>query len=149
MTVVGAIRPDDWNLPLFLHVLGAMVLLGATLVTVTAGLGSAAVADAARLRRLAFRSLLFVALPAYIVMRVGAEWINAKAFGDGVDEPAWIAVGYITADLGALLLVLGLILSGLGSRRGSGGLARAASILLALALVGWVVAVWAMSAKPG
>ena len=29
MTLLGAIRPDDWDLPLFLHILGAMTLVGA------------------------------------------------------------------------------------------------------------------------
>ena len=29
MTLLAAIRPDSWNYALFLHVLGAMVLVGA------------------------------------------------------------------------------------------------------------------------
>ena len=29
--LLAAIRPDDWNFPLFLHVLGAMILVGGTL----------------------------------------------------------------------------------------------------------------------
>ena len=29
MSLLAAIRPDDWNIPLFVHVLGAMVLVGA------------------------------------------------------------------------------------------------------------------------
>ena len=28
MSVLAAIRPDDWNFPLLLHVLGAMLLVG-------------------------------------------------------------------------------------------------------------------------
>ena len=28
MTTLAAIRPDEWNLPLFVHVLGAIVLVG-------------------------------------------------------------------------------------------------------------------------
>ena len=28
MTVLAVIRPDSWNFPLFLHVLGAMILVG-------------------------------------------------------------------------------------------------------------------------
>ena len=31
MTVLASIRPDSWNFPLFLHVLGAMILVGGTL----------------------------------------------------------------------------------------------------------------------
>ncbi len=148
MSILAAIRPDDWNFPLFLHVLGAMVLVGAAIVGALAGLGSTAVPDPARLRRLAFRSLLFVALPAYIVMRIGAEWIYSKEFGDSDDDVAWIGIGYITADVGALLLLISLILSGFASRRGSSGLAKAGGVVIAIALVAWIVAVWAMGAKP-
>jgi hypothetical protein len=31
MSALAVIRPDSWNFPLFLHVLGAMILVGATL----------------------------------------------------------------------------------------------------------------------
>ena len=31
MSVVALIRPDSWNFPLFLHVLGAMILVGGLL----------------------------------------------------------------------------------------------------------------------
>ena len=31
MDVLASIRPDSWNFPLFLHVLGAMVLVGGLL----------------------------------------------------------------------------------------------------------------------
>jgi hypothetical protein len=148
MSVLASIRPDSWNFPLFVHVLGAMVLVGAATVAVLAGLGSAAVPDPARLRRLAFRSLLFVTLPAYIVMRVGAEWMYSKEFEGSDDDPTWIGIGYIVADLGALLLLLSLILAGIAALRSSNTLARVAGVVIAIALVGWVVAVWAMGAKP-
>ena len=32
MSVIASIRPDSWNFPLFLHVLGAMVLVGAAAI---------------------------------------------------------------------------------------------------------------------
>ena len=37
--MLAAIRPDSWNLPLFLHVLGAMVLAGGTGAVVVLGVG--------------------------------------------------------------------------------------------------------------
>jgi phosphoglycerol transferase MdoB-like AlkP superfamily enzyme len=155
--MLAAIRPDDWNLPLLVHVLGAVVLVGA-LVTVLAvqslGWRRQEPAAATSYARLAFRTLLLVALPAWFVMRIGAEWIYSKeGFGEG-EEPAWLGIGYITADLGGLLLLVSIILSGLGVRRlrrGEGErsvLARIATVLVALALLAYVVAVWAMSAKP-
>ena len=100
------------------------------------------------MRRLAFRSLLLVALPAYIVMRVGAEWMYSKEFGDTDDDPTWIGIGYITADLGALLLLIALITAGIASWKSKSGLGKAAGVITALALIGWIVAVWAMGAKP-
>ncbi len=48
-------------------------------------------------------------------MRVGAEWLYSKEFGDlpdDVDEPAWVGIGYITADVGALLFLIALDLRG-------------------------------------
>lgn len=34
--MLAAIRPDSWNLPLLLHVFGAMVLVGGLVVAVAA-----------------------------------------------------------------------------------------------------------------
>ena len=38
--MLAMIRPDSWNLPLFLHVLGAIALFGGTLAVVVLGFGS-------------------------------------------------------------------------------------------------------------
>ena len=73
--LVAAIRPDSWNFPLFLHVLGAMLLVGAVTAAVVAQLTSAAVAEPDRLRRFSFRTMLFVAIPSWFLMAIGAEWI--------------------------------------------------------------------------
>lgn len=148
MSVIGSIRPDSWNFPLLLHVLGAMVLVGAAAIGSISALASGKGEDSGFMRRLAFRSFLIVALPAYIVMRIGAEWLFSKEFPDDEPDFAWIGIGYITADAGALLLLVTLILSGLAVRRGSPGLTRAAGILSLIAVIAWLVAVWAMSGKP-
>jgi hypothetical protein len=140
-------RPDSWNFPLLLHVLGAMVLVGAAATGAIASLASGAAPEASWLRKVAFRTFLFAALPAYIVMRIAAEWLYSK-FPDDLDDPAWIGVGYITADAGAVLLLLILILSGFALRSGRVGLARSAGVIAFLVTVAWLVAVWAMSAKP-
>ena len=79
MSALAAIRPDDWNFALFMHVLGAILLVGAlmTVHVVLVSRAGAARRPAIRSRyaRLAFKSLLYVALPAWIIMRVGAGWI--------------------------------------------------------------------------
>jgi len=147
--LLASIRPDSWNFPLFLHVLGAMVLVGAATTAVVAQLAPGVVpGDGDRMRRFSFRTLLFAALPAYIVMRVGAEWMYSKEFGDTDDDPTWIGIGYITADLGALLLLIALITAGIASWKSKTRLGKAAGVITALALIGWIIAVWAMGAKP-
>jgi hypothetical protein len=147
--LVLAIRPDDWNLPLFVHILGAMVLVGGLL---TCALAIVLARGDARLLRTGWYSLLALGLPGWILMRVGAEWIYDKEGWTGDDDPAWIGIGYIVADLGGLLLVAALITGGIGVRRidrgGGGGLLRATNILSVVALAAYLVDVWAMGAKP-
>ena len=72
MTVLGSIRPDDWDLPLFLHILGAMMLVGALVLGCSRGIrpqGRPRPRPAARLPGPAARRD-----PRWIVMRVGAQW---------------------------------------------------------------------------
>jgi hypothetical protein len=150
-SLVAAIRDSSFYFPLFLHIFGAMVLVGSVLTAVVAALGADRTGDAVRMRRLTFRTLLFVGLPAYIVMRIGAEWLYSKEFGDlpeEIDDPTWVGIGYITADLGALLFLIALVAAGVGSWKSQSWLGKAAGIVGAIALIGWIVAVWAMGAKP-
>ena len=146
--VLAAIRPDEWNFPLLVHVLGAMILVGAVLTAVVAQLSADATAVPDRMRSVAFRTLLFVGIPAYIAMFIGAQWIYDKEFGDADEDPAWIGIGFITRELGGLLLLIATICAGIASRKDKSGLAKASAIIAALALIGWFVAIWAMSAKP-
>ena len=147
--LVLAIRPDDWNLPLFVHILGAMVLVAGLL---TCALAIVPARGDPRLLRTGWFSLLALGLPGWILMRVGAEWIYDKEGWTGDGDPAWIGIGYIVADLGGVLLLAALITGGIGLRRldrgGGGGLLRATSILSVVALAAYLVAVWAMGGKP-
>jgi hypothetical protein len=153
VSVLAAIRPDDVNLPLFLHVLGAMLLIG-TLLTVALAtvLGWRRPDDAVGLTRFALRTLFFGVVPAYILMRVGAQWTEAKQSYPDDFEPAWLGIGYITADAGALLIIISGTLSGVGLRklrRGSGvGYGRAVGVISIVLLAAYFVAVWAMTTKP-
>jgi len=151
-TALAVIRPDSLNFPLFVHVLGAMVLVGGLLT------GASTLAFARgdpRSLRLGYWTLLAVALPGYVVMRIGAQWVESKeGLNDLPDElvPAWIDIGYIVADAGALLVLIALILGGVGVRRlrnGKGtGLLKATMVIAWIVLVAALVAVWAMSGKP-
>jgi len=140
-------------LPLFLHVLGAMLLVGTLFaVALATAIGWRRPDEAAGLTRFSLRTLFVGVVPSYILMRIGAQWTEAEqSFPDGF-EPAWLDIGYITADAGALLIIISGTLSGVGLRRlqrGSGvGFGRAVGVISILLLVAYLVAVWAMTAKP-
>jgi hypothetical protein len=149
----AAIRPDDVNVALLFHVLGALVLFGGALAA--AGIAMVGMRDQdGLLTRLSYRVLLLVAFPGYIVMRVCAEWVYSKEHWDKVKpQPNWLGIGYITADSGGLLLLIALIVGGIGLRRmrkseGGSGLVRASGVIAALLVLIYVVAIWAMGAKP-
>jgi hypothetical protein len=154
MTLIASIRPDDWNFPLFLHVLGAMTLVG-SVVLVLLSLVSARAGDSAAGLRLAFRSLLFGVIPAWIVMRIGAQWIASKEGLDDLDKPpAWVDIGFITSEPTLLLLIIATVCAGMAARRARtggrafGGLNTAALVLVTITLLAYVLAIWAMSTKP-
>ena len=96
------IRPDSWNVPLFVHVAGAMVVTAA----VVAAIGALVLAwratgeHRAALTRFAFRTLLFAGIPAWFVMRIGAEWIYSKEYS-GDNDPSWVGIGYAIASRAA------------------------------------------------
>ena len=153
MSVVAAVRPDSWNFPLFLHVVGAMILV-AGLLTGAAALFFARGDE--KLLRLGFWSLMLVSFPGWVLMRIGAEWIFSKEGWNKVPDslrPDWLGIGLVIADAGGLILVITLILGGIGVRRleankGS-GLLKAVLVLSVVLLAAYVVAVWAMAGKPG
>src|SRR5215213_11641461 len=152
MTTLGFIRPDDWAIPLFIHVFGAMVLVGA-LGLAAISLIAAWRSRSAALIRLGYMTLFYGALPGYIVFRIGAEWIADKE-GLSDSDLTWIGIGYGVSDMGFLLLLISLIVGGISVRRMNRGgeasalSARIVTCLVSLVLVGYLVAVWAMTVKP-
>jgi hypothetical protein len=153
MSVLAAIRPDSWNFPLFLHVFGAMVLVGGLLSCV--GILGYARGDA-RMLRLGYWSLLAVSLPGWVLMRIGAEWIYSREGWDdlpqGFDDPGWLTTGAFIADIGGLILIVALVVGGVGVywlRDGRGSsLLKATLVLSVVLLAAYLVAVWAMAGKP-
>jgi hypothetical protein len=143
-------RPDSTSIALFVHVAGAMVLVGG-LVTAAAAAIIGWSDEGAALRRFSYWTLLAVALPGYIAMRVGAQWVVSKEYPDSYD-PTWLSIGYTTADGGAALLLIALILGGVGLRRsrngGGRGLLRASSVIATVLVAVYIVTIWAMGAKP-
>ena len=143
-------RSDSIDIALFVHVIGAMVLLGGLLTASTASLVGWK-DESVALRRFSYRTMLAVALPGYIVMRIGAQWVETEEKLEDADF-AWLTIGYITADIGALLLLIALIVGGIGIRKsrtgGGGGLLKTSGVIATLLVAAYVVTVWAMGAKP-
>jgi len=151
MSVLAIVRPDSWNWALLLHVAGAMILVGG--LVIAGGASLLAKRDATgTLWAFSYRMLLMIALPGMILMRAGAAWIYDKEGWTGDGDPAWIGIGFTTADGGVVLFVIALVLGGFGLkrvRRGEGtGLLRASGIIALVLLAAYVVTVWAMGAKP-
>lgn len=151
MTIVATIRPHAWDFPLFLHVLGAMILVGGLLT----GASCLALARGdVKFLRLGYWSLLAVALPGWVLMRVGGEWIASKEgwTHKGVHDPTWLNIGFFIADVGGLILLVSLVVGGFGVRRlraGQGATLLKTTLALSVVLLGaYVVAVWAMAGKP-
>jgi hypothetical protein len=147
-----AARPDSADFWLFLHILGGMASVGALTLSF-ASLAGAWRSGSAPLTRLGFRALLWGAIPAYLVLRVSSQVLLDK---EGLEdaELAWIDIGFMVTDPGVLILIAATVLGGLAARRarepgGSPAVgARIATALVALLLVAYLVAVWAMTTKP-
>jgi hypothetical protein len=147
--MLAAIRPADWNLALFVHVAGAMLLVGALVVALSAMATALRRGDGGVvLTRLALRSLLLGVIPAYVVMRAGAQWVLSR---EGLpDDLAWVGIGFDIADGGLVLLLLATGLAWWATRRPGDPGARppAPAPLAGPLLVASVVAIWSMTAKP-
>ena len=151
MSVLAIIRPDSWNWALLVHVGGAMILVGALLTAGTASMMMRRDATGT-LAVFSYRMLLWVGLPGLIIMRAGAAWIYDKEGYSGDNDPTWLGIGFLTADVGALFLIISLVLGGIGLRRfrrgGGDGLLRTAGIIALILLAAYVITVWAMAGKP-
>jgi hypothetical protein len=144
--MLAAIRPDSWNLPLFLHVLGAMLLVGTTAATAALALAGWR-SEREFLFQATFKTMLLGVLPAWLLTRVAAQWILDKwNFGD--DEPGWVGVGFAVTEPGLILLLLAALFAWLARRRNGGWPIRAAAVLLVVYSAALAVAWWVMSAKP-
>ena len=157
MSSLAAIRPDEWNLPLFIHVLGALATIGTLALAATLLFAALREGTTARLS-LALRAITLGVIPSWIVLRFSAEWIADKeGYSDLSSPPSWIDVGYIAGDAGLLLIIISSLLGYFSLRRaraaeGEGGrpsgMVRGAALLLSLLLLVNLVALWAMTTKP-
>jgi nitrite reductase (NO-forming) len=154
LDLLAAIRPAGQDFPVLLHIVGATLVFGALLASATS---LALARGQARLLRLGYFTLLFVALPGWILMRLSGEWIYRKqgwdSLPDQFQDATWLRIGFIVADGGAILFVLALVVGGIGvNRLRSGKSADLLKVTMTIAIVlalAFVVAVWAMTGKPG
>ena len=153
MELIATVRPGSWNWALFLHIAGAMALVASLIVALYA-LRIARTRGDQPAAQFAFRVLWRFTLPAYSVMRIGAQWIVSKEHLDN-SKDAWIGIGFLTSDAGLLLVIASLILTGLMARRAKQGTSvagagqlRAAGIIAGILVLAYLVTIWAMTTKP-
>lgn len=140
--MLAAVRPDDWNIELLIHIAGAMVLVGALLTALILAVSGSP-------SRLTFRALLWAAIPAWFVMRIFAEVIATSEglTGKGKEEPTWVVIGYMTSEPAFIAMLIATIVAGVSSRRG-GTTSKWVTGLIAFSIILSLVAVWAMTTKP-
>jgi hypothetical protein len=153
VSALAFLRPSSWNLPLFVHLLGAFGLVGGVLATLTLAMAARRRSEhAALLSSLALRTILLVVVPAFVVMRAGAQWILSKEkYAENSD---WVGIGFGISDAGAIVVIALALLAWRAARRARAGDLRPrsgafvvglGSIYLAALAVAW----WAMTTKPG
>ena len=117
-----------------MHILGAMVLVGALALVL--------VALAGRDLRLGYRALLLGVLPGWIVMRGGASGSRRRRRSNDLDPvPSWVDIGYSVSDPMLLLIIIATVCAGAGRAAGSGragALRGTALVLTAIMLVACV-----------
>ena len=146
---LAVVRPVSWNLPLFLHVLGAITLVGAISTVLILAAAAGRRPERELLSRYAFRVMLVLVLPAWLLTRIGAQWTESKEdLGDS--DATWLGIGYFASDIGLLLLLIATGLAWWWSRRRGEGVQRVLLLGIGgLYLVALAVTWWAMSAKIG
>ena len=143
--MLAILRPDSWNFPLFLHVLGAMVVTGATAAAFIAAVASR---RWPWLRLVVARTLLLAVFPAWLVMRLAGQWIDSKENIPG--DPGWLGVGFLVGDAGFVLLIVAMILGAVSVRRPQRSWPiGAVAVITGVYFVALVVAMVAMTGKPG
>jgi hypothetical protein len=143
--MLAIIRPDSWNFPLFLHVLGAMAVTGATAAAFVCAVSER---RWPRLRLVTARTLLLATFPAWILMRLAGQWIDSKE--DIPGDPGWLGVGSIVGDGGFVLLIVAMILAAVSVRRPQRNWPiRAVAVITGVYFVALLVAMFAMTGKPG
>lgn len=90
--------------PLFLHLLGAMTLFGGIIAAVV--LSWAGLHDNRPFLRNATFWALLSCVPDYVVMRIGAQWVDhTEHWNQSPHQPKWLNIGFAVADAGVLIVL--------------------------------------------
>jgi protein-S-isoprenylcysteine O-methyltransferase Ste14 len=142
--MLAIIRPESWNFPLFLHVLGATAVTGATAAAFVIAVSSR---RWPWLRVVLARTMILAVFPAWLLMRLGGAWEDSRSpVGDG---STWLGIGYIVGDAGFVLLIVAIILSMVGRRRPKREWpVSAVAVITGVYLAALFVAMFVMTGKP-
>jgi hypothetical protein len=145
--VIAVIRPTGWDLPLFLHVLGATALFGAVgTVGLLAAVGLHR-PERVRLARGSFGTLVAVALPAWVLMLIAGTWTRSKEHLPNATH--WVQVPVGIAGGGLMLLLLAAAVAFVWTRRPYGSWQpQALATLSVVFMTALAVAWWIMTSKP-
>jgi hypothetical protein len=131
---------------IFLHVLGAITLFGATSAVAVLALFGRNREEQLPLARASFFTLLVLAIPAWVVTLAFGYWTESEL--DLPEGLGWVDLGAGVADGGLLVLLAAGALNYAWIRRPGGGWQPTALGWIAFAYVlALAVAWWAMSAK--
>jgi hypothetical protein len=131
---------------LFVHILGAITLFGATGTVAVLALVARGREEQQALARASFLTLLALALPSWVVMFVFGSWTKSEQ--NVSDEAGWIELGFRISDAGLIVLLVSTALAYRWTRRPVRGWpVTVVAVLACLYLVALAVAWWAMSAK--
>ena len=135
-------------MPLFLHVLGATLLIGGISAVVVVAVAALRHPEHAALRRITFQTALIVVWPAFIATVAGGHWtLSREHLADNRPPPGWALVGIAVTDLGVPVVIGLTVFAWLALRRPR--MVRAVAALAALYLGALLVTLWAMTTKPG
>ena len=121
---LAVVRPVSWNLPLFLHVLGAITLVGAISTVLILAAAAGRRPERELLSRYAFRVMLVLVLPAWLLTRIGAQWTESRPRTWATPTQRGSASGTSPATVGLLLLLIATGLAWWWSRRRGEGVQR-------------------------
>ena len=152
MSVLGAIRPDDWNWPLLGHLLGVAALFGSLLIVVLASIleRTGAPGGLVRVRRFVLFTIAALAWPGFLVTIGLGHVLQSKEDASGT----WVDVAAPLTEI-AGFLGLGLLtyFANVALRRARAGTnattaLSASAIIASVLLVVFVGVLYLMTNKP-